>query len=61
MEQAIPQSSVAAAFVDVAIAEADGYVVDELGDLEAFEVSVASVLGDQGFMLPHAPPPYPCR
>jgi len=39
----------AAALVDVAIAEADGYVVDELGHLEALEVPVAAVLGDQRF------------
>ena len=40
----------AAAWVDVAVAEADGDVVDELGELEGFEVSVATVWWEEGII-----------
>ena len=36
----------AGAFVDVAVAEADSDVVDEAGELEGFEVTVAAVFGN---------------
>ena len=51
----------AAAPLDVSVAEGHRDIVDKLGKLKAFQVAVATMLGDQRFTVCHRPPRPCCR